>query len=233
MHCRRCCQRTIAYSRSSLAPSDCECSLGLCRSHHNAPHYVCHVQVVQCLTELGLSVKHARISSDGGWFVDGKHYPAAAPSLTLHTGSKSVCKPEAVVVATSSSGVPPPPHPRRNELSICCTRQTELTQYVCNVCAEFHVSETPTGRVTDPKKLAAIKRVLSLPEHTGGVDTLCSTCAVQPASVLCSALRHLLQALPVLVVTGTNQSCPACQACEWGAALLTAVIAGCTQCTWA
>jgi hypothetical protein len=33
--------------------------------------------------------------------------------------------------------------------------------------AEFHVSETPCGRVTDPKKLAAIKQVLSLPEHTG------------------------------------------------------------------
>lgn len=30
------------------------------------------LQVVQCLTELGLSVKQARISSDGGWFVDGE-----------------------------------------------------------------------------------------------------------------------------------------------------------------
>lgn len=27
-------------------------------------------QVVQCLTELGLNVRRARISSDGGWFVD-------------------------------------------------------------------------------------------------------------------------------------------------------------------
>lgn len=36
------------------------------------------------------------------------------------------------------------------------------------MAAEFHVSETPSGRVTDPKKLAAIKKVLSLPEHTGG-----------------------------------------------------------------
>jgi len=35
------------------------------------------------------------------------------------------------------------------------------------MAAEFHVSETPSGRVTDPKKLAAIKKVLSLPEHTG------------------------------------------------------------------
>lgn len=32
------------------------------------------LQVVQCLTELGLSIKLARISSDGGWFVDGKQY---------------------------------------------------------------------------------------------------------------------------------------------------------------
>lgn len=31
------------------------------------------VEVVQCLTELGLNVKRARISSDGGWFVDEFH----------------------------------------------------------------------------------------------------------------------------------------------------------------
>jgi len=31
------------------------------------------VEVVQCLTELGLIVKRARISSDGGWFVDEFH----------------------------------------------------------------------------------------------------------------------------------------------------------------
>lgn len=29
------------------------------------------VEVVQCLTELGLNISKARISSDGGWFVDG------------------------------------------------------------------------------------------------------------------------------------------------------------------
>jgi len=29
-------------------------------------------QVVQTLTELNLSIKRARISSDGGWFVDGE-----------------------------------------------------------------------------------------------------------------------------------------------------------------
>jgi hypothetical protein len=30
------------------------------------------------------------------------------------------------------------------------------------------VSETPSGRVTDPKKVNAIKSMLSLPEYTGG-----------------------------------------------------------------
>jgi hypothetical protein len=30
------------------------------------------LQVVQCLAELHLYVKQARISSDGGWFVDGE-----------------------------------------------------------------------------------------------------------------------------------------------------------------
>jgi hypothetical protein len=49
-----------------------------------SPLCVLHVQVVQCLTELGLSVKHARISSDGGWFVDGKHHPAWASTPILH-----------------------------------------------------------------------------------------------------------------------------------------------------
>ncbi|GFH11829.1 uncharacterized protein HaLaN_07396, partial [Haematococcus lacustris] len=28
------------------------------------------IEVVQCLTELNLSIRRARISSDGGWFVD-------------------------------------------------------------------------------------------------------------------------------------------------------------------
>lgn len=30
-------------------------------------------EIVQLLTELGLNVKRARISSDGGWFVDEFH----------------------------------------------------------------------------------------------------------------------------------------------------------------
>jgi hypothetical protein len=34
--------------------------------------------VVQCLTELGLNVKRARISSDGGWFVDEFHVTETA-----------------------------------------------------------------------------------------------------------------------------------------------------------
>lgn len=36
------------------------------------------VEVVQCLTELGLNVKRARISSDGGWFVDEFHVTETA-----------------------------------------------------------------------------------------------------------------------------------------------------------
>jgi hypothetical protein len=66
------------------------------------------VQVVQCLTELGLSFTKARITSDGGWFVDGAqqlrwqrswapwpaHWPAdprspcaaATPQWNMHMG---------------------------------------------------------------------------------------------------------------------------------------------------
>lgn len=50
----------------------------------------------------------------------------------------------------------------------CCDKVRVCVHAWCVcVAAEFHVSETPCGRVTDPKKLAAIKQVLSLPEHTG------------------------------------------------------------------
>jgi hypothetical protein len=41
-------------------------------------------QVVQCLTELGLSVKQARISSDGGWFVDGEQSNSLPGYIRIH-----------------------------------------------------------------------------------------------------------------------------------------------------
>eukprot|EP00201_Polytomella_parva_P022516 CAMPEP_0175043002 /NCGR_PEP_ID=MMETSP0052_2-20121109/2908_1 /TAXON_ID=51329 ORGANISM="Polytomella parva, Strain SAG 63-3" /NCGR_SAMPLE_ID=MMETSP0052_2 /ASSEMBLY_ACC=CAM_ASM_000194 /LENGTH=305 /DNA_ID=CAMNT_0016305939 /DNA_START=165 /DNA_END=1078 /DNA_ORIENTATION=- len=59
------------------------------------------IEVVQCFTELGLSIRRARISSDGGWFVD-----------------------------------------------------------------EFHVTETPRGKVADSRKLGAIKKVLHVEAET-------------------------------------------------------------------
>lgn len=70
------------------------------------------IEVVQCLTELGLSIRRARISSDGGWFVD-----------------------------------------------------------------EFHVTETPKGRVQDPRKLALIKKLLSvdMEAHQSGPGSLSCT----------------------------------------------------------
>lgn len=39
-------------------------------------------QVVQGLTELGLEVHRARISSDGGWFVDGKEDGSSTFKIT-------------------------------------------------------------------------------------------------------------------------------------------------------
>lgn len=45
------------------------------------------MQVVQCLTELGLSVKQARISSDGGWFVDGEQLGCCAAHPTIVSGA--------------------------------------------------------------------------------------------------------------------------------------------------
>jgi hypothetical protein len=49
------------------------------------------VELVECLTEMGLNVRRARISSDGGWFVDsfevGMKYsaPSACPSMQEQT----------------------------------------------------------------------------------------------------------------------------------------------------
>lgn len=52
----------------------------------NVPERSCVVcQVVQHFTELGLNVRRARISSDGGWFVDGK-----APMVLLTTSACAV-----------------------------------------------------------------------------------------------------------------------------------------------
>jgi len=47
-------------------------------------------QVVQHFTELGLNVRRARISSDGGWFVDGacSCCTLAPPSLLQLAGIK-------------------------------------------------------------------------------------------------------------------------------------------------
>ena len=49
-----------------------------------APERLCLVcQVVQHFTELGLNVGRARISSDGGWFVDGKVCIALSTAMCL------------------------------------------------------------------------------------------------------------------------------------------------------
>ena len=50
--------------RAGLIPPG-PCTLLKRTQEHNA------VQVVQCLTDLGLSLISARIASDGGWFIDG------------------------------------------------------------------------------------------------------------------------------------------------------------------
>ena len=48
------------------------------------PERLCAVcQVVQHFTELGLNVRRARISSDGGWFVDGKVFIALSTATCL------------------------------------------------------------------------------------------------------------------------------------------------------
>lgn len=48
------------------------------------------VEVVQCLTELGLNVKRARISSDGGWFVDEFHVTETAGPIQQVSSNTAV-----------------------------------------------------------------------------------------------------------------------------------------------
>ncbi len=47
------------------------------------------LQCVQCLTELGLSIKRARISSDGGWFVDGEMHAFTLQAVLSCLGMQS------------------------------------------------------------------------------------------------------------------------------------------------
>jgi glycine cleavage system regulatory protein len=50
------------------------------------------VEVVQCLTEMGLNVRKARISSDGGWFVDEFHVTESANKKVTCDGKLKVIK---------------------------------------------------------------------------------------------------------------------------------------------
>ena len=61
----------------------------------------CRVQVVQHFTELGLEMCRARISSDGGWFVDS--FEVQEPGGKQVTNARKL---------ESIRRVPPPPPPR-------------------------------------------------------------------------------------------------------------------------
>lgn len=50
------------------------------------------VEVVQLLTELGLCVTKARISSDGGWFVDEFHVTDAGKKVTNERKLRAIRK---------------------------------------------------------------------------------------------------------------------------------------------
>lgn len=54
---------------TSLAPFPCAWARIRGATFHATPGTL--VEVVQCLTELSLSIHRARISSDGGWFING------------------------------------------------------------------------------------------------------------------------------------------------------------------
>ncbi|EFJ42325.1 hypothetical protein VOLCADRAFT_97579 [Volvox carteri f. nagariensis] len=103
------------------------------------------IEVVQCLTELGLSIRCARISSDGGWFVD-----------------------------------------------------------------EFFVTETPKGKLLDPRKINIIRKVLSVESDSSASYKDKDICTVFE---LAGRDRHGLLAavLQLLVVNG----CEVLSAAVW------------------
>lgn len=60
------------------------------------------VEVVQCITELGLNVKKARISSDGGWFVDEFHVTDAGRKLHSERKLKAIRQVLSVEIETEA-----------------------------------------------------------------------------------------------------------------------------------
>lgn len=120
-------------------------------------------QVVQTLTELNLSIRKARISSDGGWFVDGE-CSAPVPICALLTPEEQ-----------TRLDVP-----------------TLLCLFVCHsllinslFATEFFVTETPRGKVTDARKLNLIKQVSELLL----VDASSPAIPLQTACLLCLTQR--------------------------------------------
>lgn len=99
-------------------------------------------QVVQHFTELGLNVRRARISSDGGWFVDGAPVYCALLSSCCCTGTKRQIRMCAVFEVTDSDGSQVTSHRKlasiRQVSSNISSLITPLTQQLCSDLADSH-----------------------------------------------------------------------------------------------
>ena len=106
-------------------------------------HLPVHCQVVQHFTELGLNVRRARISSDGGWFVDGASVFCVLLSSCCCTGTKRQFRICAVFEVTDSDGSQVTSHRKLasiRQVSSNNLAHMPLAQQYCSDLADFHCS---------------------------------------------------------------------------------------------
>ena len=96
--------------------------------------------------ELRLDVKRARISSDGGWFVDGKGFGCACCVVLC------LCVFDAL---------------REQKLLTLCNPQNQTKT---KTKKEFHACERGGGRVTDASKLHALRHMLDIDDAGSSSD---------------------------------------------------------------
>ena len=111
------------------------------------------VQVVQCLTEMGLSFTKARITSDGGWFVDGApHLVSSASHLTPLLCWLCSCRGQHVAhaAALDVSDLPCAPFPRSVSQQAHCTstRQQHAASEVYETGQTLETSEALTVQLS-------------------------------------------------------------------------------------
>ena len=111
--------------------------------------------MVQHFTELGLRINSARVSSDGGWFVDGE------PTCLCCRLPRCCCDTNAG--HWLATGVPPPLACR--QLAAACRASACVPPHPpppFTGCPVFYLCEASGEKVRNPKKIYSIKQMLNV-----------------------------------------------------------------------